>query len=114
MSVHFKMNGLSSIYLKKLADLCLHDNIKVLPSDYFFRCKILPNTRYIVNLSDSTSKGSHFVVVSIKENYNCVYFDSFGFDCFTPYINEKLHKYKLEKSKTQIQHNESLFCGFFV
>jgi len=108
------MAGLSNHYLNELSRYCLTNFKKVIPCDYIQRYKLKTNDQFIINLSDSSTNGSHFVALSIKEKH-CIYFDSFGFECKNSYITKKLKKCKKQiiYSKTQVQGITSLFCGFY-
>lgn len=71
---------------------------------------------FIVNLSNSSSAGSHWISIYISK-YNIIgyYFDSYG---FAPKINTIIkwlrNVYnKVIFNKYQIQHYKSRLCGFY-
>ena len=76
---------------------------------------------FILNLSKSNEKGTHFVAVYISSKNHLWYFDSYGFS--PPIWNKLLLKYLLPwlKKKNRfsvvlsrpIQHFTSLFCGWY-
>ena len=106
-------NGLRSDYLKNLVSLCIPDFNDVVPCDKLLDLK--EGDKYICNLDPSNEKGSHYVAISIKENY-CLYFDSFGFPCMNEYIQKALLNNDIMivyYSKKRIQDGLSLFCGYF-
>ena len=106
--------GLDSYYLKAISSYCLKKFIDVIPSDFLVPLTLKANEQYIINLSDSNSKGTHFVALSIKDDH-IIYFDSFGMDCTNHYIISKLieSRKNLVISKTPIQAINSYFCGYF-
>ena len=108
------MFGLSNDYLNELSRFCLPNFKKVIPCDYIHRYKLKPGNQFIINLSHSSTLGSHFVAISIREKH-CIYFDSFGLECTNSYITKKMKKCKKKiiHSKQQIQGISSLFCGFY-
>lgn len=68
---------------------------------------------FIINLSSSNHKGSHFVCLLVKPEKVIEYFDSFGFPSFDPNINEALTGFKVETFKETIQDTSSELCGLF-
>ena len=58
------MAGLSNHYLNELSRYCLTNFKKVIPCDYIQRYKLKTNDQFIINLSDSSTNGSHFVALS--------------------------------------------------
>ena len=70
--------------------------------------------QFIVNLSTSNTSGSHFIALSIKNDY-CLFFDSFGKSCTNSYIIESLYNQNknIIYSNIQIQDFLSHFCGYF-
>ena len=87
------MFGLSNDYLNELSRFCLPNFKKVIPCDYIHRYKLKPGNQFIINLSHSSTLGSHFVAISIRENH-CIYFDSFGLECTNSYITKQMKKCK--------------------
>jgi hypothetical protein len=72
---------------------------------------------YIINLQDSNvGNGTHWTGLIIKSNFSCIYFDSFGITmpydiiCFVKRFN---HKIKIYYSIDQIQHLNSIYCGWY-
>ena len=72
---------------------------------------------YIINLQDSNKgNGTHWTCLIIKSKSSCIYFDSFGITmpydliCFVKRLNPKM---KIYYSIDQIQHIDSIYCGWF-
>ena len=81
--------GLRSDYLQALSENHVKNFKNVLPSDFFKQAAVDCDESYICNLSDSKSKGSHFVAIQIKRN-EVIFFDSFGLPCTNKDILQKL------------------------
>ena len=109
------MNGLSSIYVNKLAKYCLKNFVQVIPCDHLKYFQLKVGDQFIINLSDSSKVGSHFISISIKEK-EWVYFDSFGSECENRYILKELEKYekRLICAPKQVQSLNSFFCAYFT
>ena len=105
--------GLSSIYLQKLATYCLENFVAVIPCDELFSYDMMSKMQFIVNLSHSKIQGTHWVAISIHENF-VTYFDSFGKKCSNPWILRKFHHNCLIQSTKQIQAYSSVMCGYFA
>ena len=108
------MNGLSSVYLNEVAKFCLKKFIQVIPCDYLHYYNLRQGDQFIVNLSDSSKPGTHFIAISVKKGH-CVFFDSFGLPCHNSYILEKMQtcRKNLIFSTLQIQSMQSFMCGFY-
>ena len=108
------MKGLTNKYLENLSFKCLKQFLGVFPCDFLNDIKLKVNDTLIVNLSESSKKGSHFVALSIK-NDNVIYFDSFGLKCENPYILDvcKLNNKDIVYTDLQTQDIKSYFCGYF-
>ena len=107
--------GLRSDYLQALAGRIVKDFQFVLPCDFFKRMDIKSNECYICNLSDSKSKGSHFVAIRFKHG-QVLYFDSFGRPCKNRDILEKLEAMgfsEITYCQKSVQYILSEMCGFF-
>lgn len=108
------MSGLRSDYLSELSKYCLQNFIEVIPYDYFKTFELKDYSQFILNLSNSASKGSHYIAISIKKDYS-IYFDSFGVSCRNSEILTHLEQRDkpIIHSKIQIQDFFSMFCGYF-
>ena len=107
--------GLRSDYLQDLTEVYVKNFRNVLPCDYFKNVNVKPNESYICNLSDSKSRGSHFVAIRIK-NDEVIYFDSYGLHCSNEDILEKISQIgfaQITYCTKCIQSLFSKFCGFF-
>lgn len=108
------MIGLRSDYLSELSKYCLTDFVEVIPYDYFKNYKLKPKNQFILNLSHSSSGGSHYIAIVIQKDCS-TYFDSFGMSCENLEITKHLKKRKkpIINSNIQIQDFSSIFCGYF-
>ena len=109
------MPGLRSDYLQQIAQGTIQDFKAVLPCDYFRKRRIQKNESYICNLSNSKSKGSHFVAIRFKDG-KVTYYDSYGLKCTNVDILFKLRSLGIEEisySTKCVQSLSSEFCGFF-
>lgn len=86
-----------------------------------FPCDRLPEkftlpAAFIINLSDHTSRGSHWVGLFINRKRHGEYFNSFGFGPNQQDIIKfiSLNCIELSFSKKQIQHITSNKCGKYV
>ena len=79
-----------------------------------FPKNLKPPFSIIINLSKHNKPGTHFICI-IENKKQIFYFDSFGINCFVPSIcNFLLSKQKeIVQNIKSIQHQNSLFCGFF-
>ena len=68
---------------------------------------------YIINLSSSNHRGSHFVCLLVKPRKVIEYFDSFGLPLFDINIKKALTKFKVEMYDETIQDMSSEFCGLY-
>ena len=106
---------LSNLDLKRLAELYNIPLKNVLSKDIFDKMKPVVGN-YVVNLDDSTNGGTHWTGLILNDKY-AVYYDSFGMPMpqsilrFIKRFNKKL---KIIYSIDQIQHVESVYCGWFV
>ena len=75
--------------------------------------KTLKNGRYIINLNSSGESGSHWVCM-IKQTQSVYYFDPYGVYPVQNLVDLCLkRKLKLYYNMTQIQHVDSILCGWF-
>lgn len=90
-------------------------NIFVVPWDLLPRSFKLP-AGFIVNLSPSTHKGTHWIAISIDRQRRGFYFDSYGFKPTTPAIKNFLEKYcrTYEYNPHQLQQETSDTCGKYA
>ena len=107
--------GLRSDYLQDLTEAHVKNFKNVLPCDYFKNAKLKSNESYICNLSDSNSKGSHYVAIRIRKD-EVIYFDSYGLHCWNKDILEKISQIgfaQITYCTKCVQSLFSNFCGFF-
>ena len=107
--------GLRSDYLQALSENHVKNFKNVLPCDFFKQAVVDCDESYICNLSDSKSKGSHFVAIQIKRN-EVIFFDSFGLPCTNKDILQKLSDVGFDEITYCTKCVQSLFsefCGFF-
>lgn len=86
-----------------------------------FACDQLPHNftlpaAFVVNLSNHSSRGSHWIGIFIDSEQKTEYFDSFGFPPSQRDIIDfiKKHSKTLRYNTKQIQHIVSNKCGKFV
>jgi hypothetical protein len=86
-----------------------------------FSSDTLPNSftipaAFIVNLSPSTSIGTHWISIFIDKYHNIDYFDSFGLPARVTTILSflKRHGRKIRYVNNQLQHLISKNCGKFA
>ena len=115
------MIGLSNLYVQRLCNIVLkHNFLGVFPVDKFptnIKKQKLPCS-FIINLSESTEKGSHFTCIYITKN-SIEYFDSYGMQPFISRIIKFVNKMKKEHRKfthnaTMLQPLDSYHCGLYV
>lgn len=77
-------------------------------------CKLKPKTGcYIINLEDSGGNGTHWVSLILFEKIS-IYFDPFGLIMPSNVIRFcKRYGKKLIYSSDQLQHIDSIYCGWF-
>lgn len=93
----------------------------VLPCDLFLeyikanKNNIKPGDCFILNLSSSNSKGTHFVCFFVLDSRTGEYFDSYGLPSFDSNLNRafKLTKLDISPFKMRLQSDTSQFCGLF-
>jgi hypothetical protein len=87
----------------------------VFPSDKLPNSFSLP-AGFIINLSPSTSEGSHWVAIYIDRFQRCEYFDSFALPLNNKQIQEFINKHSKSQyfSDVQLQHLRSNKCGKFA
>ena len=114
-----EMPGLSTYYLQNLMQICSFDpnTFKgVLSCDNFYLkvkdINLSPSDRYIINLSSSNHKGSHWIAILVNANNKVEYFDPYGLDCFDSYIRKAFEEQEItiETFKKTIQNPSSEFC----
>ena len=105
---------LSNIDLEYLSKLFKIQICSILSKDLFN--KAVPKVgSYIVNLDDSTGYGTHWTAFIITDKI-AMYFDSFGApmpQSILRFIKRYNSKLKIIYSIDQIQHKESIYCGYF-
>ena len=107
--------GLRSDYLQDLSENYVKNFKNVLPCDLFKQSVVGCGESYICNLSNSKSKGSHFVALQIKKN-GVIFFDSYGLQCTNKDILQKLNDIgfnEITYCTKCVQSLFSEFCGFF-
>ena len=93
----------------------------VLPCDLFLeyikanKNNIKPGDCFILNLSSSNSKGTHFVCFFVLDSRTGEYFDSYGLPSFDSNLNRafKLTKLDISPFEMRLQSDTSQFCGLF-
>lgn len=104
------------MYLYQLRDFVAREigdkNIFVVPSDMLPSSFRLP-AGFIINMSTSHERGTHWVALSINTKRHGFYFDSYGFKPMTPAIEKfiKKHCKSFEYNKHQLQQEHSDTCG---
>ena len=68
---------------------------------------------FIINLSSSNHRGSHFVCLLVKPRKVVEYFDSFGLPLFDINIKKALTSFKVEMFDETLQDMSSEFCGLY-
>lgn len=116
--MHSSGGGITNEYLEKLGDKILKNNFVGV-----FPCDLPPDNikrktfSIIFNTGKSNTKGEHFISIFVNTN-NIFYFDSFGNNISNKFIQDYLKtllkKRKWHYNKFKIQHNKSIFCGFFA
>jgi hypothetical protein len=105
---------LSNIDLEYLAKLFKIPLMNILSRDLFN--KATPKLgSYIVNLDDSTGIGTHWCAFIITDKM-AMYFDSFGApmpQAILRFIKRYNSNLKIIYSIDQIQHRDSIYCGYF-
>jgi hypothetical protein len=106
------LSNLDLEYYCKLLNIPL---FSVLSKDLFndFKPK---KGNYIINLNDSDEAGSHWTCLKLL-NEEAIYYDSFGLpmpDDILMFIKRYDKKIPIIYSTDQIQHFDSIYCGFFV
>ena len=109
--------GLRSDYVERLGNLCLDNELYVLPCDYFYELnEISLGDCFVLNLDNSRLKGSHYVGLFISSE-GALFFDPLGFPLMNVDIKNGLLKHgyiKINYSKKHVQSGVSFHCGFFV
>lgn len=96
-----------------LSNLCskLHIHLNGIYCKDQLRGKSFNDGGYILNLDNSTNKGTHWTACWV-ENNQCVYFDAFGIIYCDELLNWSKDKVIYYNCK-QIQHITDLHCGYF-
>lgn len=88
---------------------------------YVTSCDRLPSniklpSFFIINLSPSTSPGTHWVALTIDVDGIAYYFDSYGFKPENPMIRSfiKMHSKRFEYCHRQLQQLQSRVCGKYA
>lgn len=106
------LSNLDIVYYCKLLKIPIND---VLSKDLFNDIKPKEGN-YVINLDDSQNQGTHWTCIILKDNY-AVYYDSFGLSMpndILKFIYRYSKKINLVYSNDQIQHYNSVYCGWFV
>ena len=76
----------------------------------------LKNFCIVVNLSKINQPGTHFVAVLKLGSKAVIYFDPYGLPCFVQDICKfmKSLKVPIVDKKIKLQHDQSVYCGFFT
>ena len=112
-------NGLRSDYIMRIGKLCLKKKVHVMPSDYFYKLnQINVGDSFVLNLDDSSQRGSHWVGLFISHTpKKAIFMDPLGMPLVNTYIRNGLMKHDVTDitySKKSIQIGTSFHCGFFV
>lgn len=70
------------------------------------------NESLVMNLDDKNGNGTHWTAM-IKKGNKILYFDSYGYPPSQEIVNMYKNKSKILYSSNNIQHNDSIMCGFF-
>ena len=54
-----------------------------------------PGDQYIINLSSSNHRGSHWVAIHINSHQEADYFDSYGLDCYDNFIKTAFEELRI-------------------
>lgn len=99
--------------LKRFAGCFACDNIPV------EKLSLLENFNIICNLDTQDGPGTHFVAIIVNKD-KVFYIDSQGNECKNAHISRflkyvaKVKKRKIVFNKFKIQHQHSIFCGFYA
>ena len=105
--------GLSNVYIDEIMTKFSKIYSGCYSADNFPK-NLKPPFCVIINLSKHNKPGTHFITLLETMN-KTFYFDSFGIVCFVNNICEFIEKKQkpIYQKIKQIQHHNSLFCGFF-
>jgi hypothetical protein len=110
------MSGLTNGQLEQLAKKKLGKQfLGVYPCDAKPKFnKKRTNISIIFNLSKHNEKGTHYIAIIIKPK-NIYYFDSYGKKLTNKNITSFLKNFNktIYYQTKKIQHNDSIFCGFY-
>ena len=78
--------------------------------------KLSPKDCFIINLSSSDHRGSHFICIFLDTSTSAEYFDSFGIESFDKNINKAMnyHGIKITHFRQRIQDISSDFCALQI
>jgi hypothetical protein len=105
---------LSNIDLNYLSKLFKIPLINILSRD-LFKQAVPKLGSYIVNLDHSSGGGTHWTAFIITKDL-AIYYDSFGAplpEAVLKFIKRYNNKNKIIYSSDQIQHKDSVYCGYF-
>ena len=77
-----------------------------------FSINNLSTIKYVINLDDKSSKGTHWVSLFIDRN-TAVYFDSFGIEYIPPEMLNKIQDRSGTHNIFSIQDKESVLFGLY-
>lgn len=111
LSVKMFLYQLQNFVDKKIGN----KNIYVVPCDLLPSSFKLP-AGFIINMSNSKEKGSHWVALSIDSKRHGFYFDSYGFKPQTPDILRFINKHckSYDYNPKQLQQERSDVCGKYA
>ena len=105
---------LSNFDIEEIAHFYKIDIVVVMKDELI---KIKPTSgNYLINLESSKDgNGTHWVALRI-EDFNCVYFDSYGYLPPKEIITfcKRIHKSQLAYNTKEIQNLSTVTCGFFA
>lgn len=107
--------GLLDCYLNKvLYDTCKYYKGTFCCDEIPLHISKLNKASVIVNLSPSTSIGSHFITIILTPKY-VQYIDSLGFACHNEFIINFMNRCNrfIKNNSVQVQSFTSSYCGFY-
>lgn len=108
---------ISSVFIERILSQTCAIFQGVYPADHIpsNTLKKLKEFCIIVNLSELSFPGTHFVAI-YKTKHQITYFDSGGSPCFIPEICTFMRSFNLpvKSIHTKIQSNTSMFCAFYT
>ena len=109
---------LSNIDLEKMAQRYRLSNFAVVSKDQLTTkinpCNLILNLENEYDEKGELNDGSHWVALFVDHDYNCFYFDSFGFppaNCVLKYMRKS--KKRITYNSRVIQNINSSICGLY-